>query len=456
MRAPSRLLTGLWPAPEIFAPDADKVARAHFIARAFYAALLFFACERFLAALELARTQTMDPLWPLFWIRWTGQPAGALAAQLLFLFGGLAAAWRPDCRTARVAAFLGCLAGMAFDNSFGKVNHHLHLWTMTAFLFVFLPSWKGTRRSPALQEATLRLFWGAQAAVFLTYSMSGIAKLLGTAVQIARGDAHTLFSSDALARHVAERLLQTGERSVLGDAIIAHPAWGTPAFLGAVYLETFALAAAFRPSLHRPWGLGLVLLHVGIFLTMNVAFPHSILLLCLLFLASPFSRRSFRARGTLGDLPVFGPFLAALIAWIFPAKDGRTVVFYDGDCGLCSRWIAFLLARPLARDIHFASQQGPLYAALKARHPALEGVDSVVAVREEDGEETVRVRAEAMFWLMPQRAGWTRALVLVNLVPMFALNAGYRVVSGLRHRAGRATACATFSAAERARFLEAP
>jgi hypothetical protein len=57
---------------------------------------------------------------------------------------------------------------------------------------------------------------------------------------------------------------------------------------------------------------------------------------------------------------------------------------------------------------------------------------------------------------MPQRAGWTRALALMNLVPMFALNAGYRVVSPLRHRPGRATACAAFTAAERVRFLEAP
>jgi hypothetical protein len=336
MRDMRTILKAAWPAPEVFAPEPVRVERVFVIAQVFYACLLFFACQGFVGSLNLAAANRMEPLWPLYWMRWSGQESGAIAAQLLYLCGPLLALWKPDSRVARVLAFVGCLTGMAFDNSFGKVNHHLHLWAMTAFLLVFLPSRRDALRVPAAGEAALRVFWGAQAAILLTYTMSGVAKLLGAAVQVLRGDASTLFSYDALARHTAERLLMTHETSLLGAWVINHPLWGAPAFWGAVYLEVFALAAAYRLSLHRLWALGLVLMHIGIFLTMNVTFSHSILLLGLMFAASPFatspftalvstapvmstsgetgsrSRWNFEVGGFLRDLPLFGPFVKAL------------------------------------------------------------------------------------------------------------------------------------------------
>jgi len=459
-----RLAVLAWPPRALFAPEgaagAARLTRAYLLVRVFYAALLFFACQGFVESLGLAETLRMDPLWPLFWMRWTGQATGAPLAQLLFVLGPLLAAWKPESRIARLLAFLGCLTGMAFDNSFGKVGHHLHLWTMTSFLFVFLPREKEAEASPALGEAALRIFWGAQAAMLLTYTLSGIAKLLGAAVQLRRHDAHTLFSSDSLARHVAERLMSTGEHSLLGDWIVNHPAWGGPFFLGAVYLETFALIAAFRPSLHRSWGLGLLLMHIGIFLSMNVTFSHSILLLCLLLLASPFSvnlRGSgpWPFRHTLRDLPLFGPFIATLLDLVVrPKPEARTTVYYDGECGICGRWVAFLLARRLPEDVRFARIGGPSYLALKARHAELEYADSVIVVRAEGDDEIVRLRSEAMFWLMPRLPGATRLLLLANLIPRCIANLGYRVASGLRHRRGRATQCPVWSEADRKRFLE--
>jgi predicted DCC family thiol-disulfide oxidoreductase YuxK len=451
----------------MFAPTSGRMARAYVIVRIFYAALLFFACQGFVESIGLGESLRMDPLWPLFWIRWTGQEAGAPLAQLLFVAGPLLAAWRPESRAARWLAFAGCLTGMAYDNSFGKVGHHLHLWTMTSFLFAFLPREREASDSPALGEAALRIFWGAQAALLLTYTLSGIAKVLGAAVQIARGDAYTLFSSSALARHVAERLLMTGEHSLLGNLIVGHPQWGGPALLGAVYLETFALAAACRPSLHRVWGLGLILMHLGIFLSMNVTFSHSILLLGLLLLASPFAMRdgkspSLRApftwRRRLRDIPLFGRLATTLLDMFTQApRDSLTWVFYEGDCGICSRWVAFLLARGLPDEVRFARLGGKKHAEFLARHSALVDADSVVVIRVEsgpDGEETVRLRSEAMFWLMPRLRGPARLLVVANLVPRCLADFGYRTVSRFRHRRGRDQACALFPESERWRFAE--
>ena len=58
--------------------------------------------------------------------------------------------------------------------------------------------------------------------------------------------------------------------------------------LACVYLELFAFWAAFRPSLHRWWAAGLILFHVGVYLLMSIAFSQAVLLVGLLFLASPF------------------------------------------------------------------------------------------------------------------------------------------------------------------------
>jgi predicted DCC family thiol-disulfide oxidoreductase YuxK len=442
------------PGRELFAKPQEEWDRAKPVIRAFYGALFFFACWNFDTSIERFDAMSLDPLWPLAWIGWTGAPIGIRAVLLLFVAGPLAAIWRPENRAFRFFAFLGVLEGMALDNSFGKINNHLHLWTSVAFLFLFLP---GTRAygnpSPSSRAAAVRVFWGAQALVLLTYTMSGIAKLLGAAVQIHRGDAHHLFSVDALARHVSERLLQTGEHSLVGGWLIDHPWFGPPLLLGAAYLETFALWAAFRPSLHRPWALGLISMHLGIMLAMNITFSHSMLLLALLFLGTPFAAPT---GSRLGDWPLFGPFLRAVRdAFAHSARAAETTLFYDGACGICNRWVAFLLRRRIPADLRFATLQGERYASLKARHPCLGGIDSMVVHRRAADGEEVLVRSEAVFWLLARLPGWPRLTLPFNLIPMVLLDAGYRSVAAARHRLNRGrVACVIPTAEQRALFLE--
>jgi predicted DCC family thiol-disulfide oxidoreductase YuxK len=459
------LLDGFWfsaerPGRELFAKPREEWERAKPLIRAFYGALFFFACWNFDTSIERFDSMSLDPLWPLSWMGLTGAHAGIRMVVLLFVAGPLAAIWRPESRAFRFLAFLGVLEGMALDNSFGKINNHLHLWTSVAFLFLFLPGARDYRNpSPSARAAAVRVFWGAQALVLLTYTMSGIAKLLGAAVQIRRGDGHHLFSLDALARHVSERLLQTGEHSLVGGWLIDHVWLGPPLLLGAVYLETFALWAAFRPSLHRPWGLGLICMHLGIMLAMNITFSHSMLLLALLFLGSPFTAP---AGSRLGDWPLFGPFLRALRdafgrprAAAAGTAGVETLLFYDGSCGICNRWVAFLLGRRIPADLRFATLQGERYAALKSRHPCLGGIDSLVVHRRAGGGEDVLVRSEAVFWLLARLPGWPRLSLPFNLIPMALLDVGYRTVAALRHRFNRGrAACVMPTAAQRALFLE--
>ena len=89
--------------------------------------------------------------------------------------------------------------------------------------------------------------------------------------------------------------------SLLGPFFIEHPslAWGVALF--GIYVELVCVLIAFRPSLHRLWGVLLIGLHTGTSLILSVQFSHSMLLVGILFLLSPFQQGHIR----LKDLPLF-------------------------------------------------------------------------------------------------------------------------------------------------------
>lgn len=115
-----------------------------------------------------------------------------------------------------------------------------------------------------------------------------------------------------MARHVAFRLLEAGEprSSYVGHYIVDYPWFGWPIYLIAIYLETFSLLVAFRPAVHRAWGLGLILMHAGICLALDISFVWQVHLLALMLIASPFAPtyESWRAAvvATLRDFPLLG------------------------------------------------------------------------------------------------------------------------------------------------------
>ena len=115
-----------------------------------------------------------------------------------------------------------------------------------------------------------------------------------------------IFARDALARQIVDQLLRTNSTSLLGPFFIEHPFLGWPLNLGAVYLELFAFVSVFRFSLHRFWGVTLILFHLGTYLMMKVSFHINILLLGLFFVYSPFALPRNSWRVILYDLPLVG------------------------------------------------------------------------------------------------------------------------------------------------------
>lgn len=131
------------------------------------------------------------------------------------------------------------------------------------------------------------------------------------------------------------------------------------------------------------------------------------------------------------------------------------VLLYDGACGFCSAVVQLVLKRDRRGTLRFAALQGGYARGLFARHPELEGVDSLMWAEPSALGERVFVRSEAGLRLARYLAGpWHLALALW-LLPRALRDSVYDVVARHRHRlGGPADTCFVPSPAARARFLD--
>lgn len=157
----------------------------------------------------------------------------------------------------------------------------------------------------------------------------------------------------------------------------------------------------------------------------------------------------------LRDLPWIGAPLAALDARLHRRQDGRVIIYYDGECGICNRLVALVLKAGVPGDFYFASQSSDTWKVLLAAKPHLQRVDSVVVLTEEDGKQQLRLRSEAVLWAMtqlrlPYALGWC-----FLWVPRPLRDLGYVVVARLRKwlSARLAPTCPVPPAAFSDRFL---
>ena len=299
-----------FPRSEVFRAQTRAYISARLLVRCYYAALLYFALALLPDWQGILARSALVPLWPVAWLGRVELRHGILFVLVLYLLGAFFGAVLPEKRWARALAFLGLFEFVAFNNSFGKIGHSLHVWVLTAFLLIFLPEFSKTF-SRGNRQRFLTIFWGCQATLLLIYTMSGLGKILGAFYQIGLGETNA-FMPSALASIVAQRLLETNSRSLLGPWLIDHPLAGWPIMLGDLYLQLFAFCAAFRPSLHKPWAIALILFHIASFLFLTINFAPNALLLALFLILSPFRSPEHNWQHSLGDLPLFGSFFARI------------------------------------------------------------------------------------------------------------------------------------------------
>ncbi|MEM7802861.1 MAG: hypothetical protein AAF633_26965 [Chloroflexota bacterium] len=281
--------------------------QAALITKGFYIFLFFISFNQVLSTqANWQNPETIVPLWPLAWINWV-EPLAALRFLMLgTLFGFIVGIYFIEWRWARVIIFLFFFQLSAFANSFGKINHNLHGLIIISLILMLLPNGRWASRGNLIswRHRFLTLFASAQIFFMFFYTMSGLWKIYAGLLQVMRGDLYHTFHPYALAQHVAFRLIQTNSQSLLGDLMIDYPLLGTLPFFLVLYLEIFAVVAAFRPTLHRLWGILMIGFHVGTFLTMTINFNINIVLLGFFLLLSPFQPKAVRLQEILSDLPI--------------------------------------------------------------------------------------------------------------------------------------------------------
>ncbi len=130
---------------------------------------------------------------------------------------------------------------------------------------------------------------------------------------------------------------------------------------------------------------------------------------------------------------------------------------YDGTCGFCAESVQLVLRHDRRRTLRFASLQGEFGGVIRARHPRLEGVDSVVWVEppSEGRGERVLVRSDAALRVADYLGGWFSLAGAARALPRRVRDAVYDLIARHRHRLlGSGESCLVPDARDRHRFVD--
>jgi len=260
------------------------------------------------------------------------------------------------------------------------------------------------------------LYAGAWIVMATGYSYSGYTKLVSP----------SWTDGTALLRVLQNPLARAG---LLHSLFLAVP----PILLRLATSSGLALELAFAPlSLFRrtrPWvWAAMVSLHLGLVLMINFADLTAGMLVLHFFTFDP--------------------------AWIPPLKATSLArIFYDGHCGLCHRWVRFVLAEDRAGNtFRFAPLQSETFQSAFTPEQRKEVPDSIV-VQSDDGR--ILFRSAAVLYVLRRLGGLWRVMAgVVALVPPALRDAVYDFIASIRYRLFRrpADACPLMPPSIRPRF----
>jgi predicted DCC family thiol-disulfide oxidoreductase YuxK len=138
-------------------------------------------------------------------------------------------------------------------------------------------------------------------------------------------------------------------------------------------------------------------------------------------------------------------------------SDNGPVMLYDGVCGFCNKSVKLILDRDRRGTMHFAALQSDFGKAVIARHPELQGVDSVVVLERagETGAERVFVRSTAAMKLAAYLGGGWKLFLAFRILPAPLRDYLYDQFARNRYRLfGKYDTCLLPPPEVRARFID--
>jgi predicted DCC family thiol-disulfide oxidoreductase YuxK len=125
------------------------------------------------------------------------------------------------------------------------------------------------------------------------------------------------------------------------------------------------------------------------------------------------------------------------------------IVYYDGVCALCNRFVLWALRHDTKAALRFAALESPHGDELRRDYPETRAVDSII-VRE--GRD-VRAKSDAVI-AIAQRLGLSFTAAALRAVPRRLRDAGYDLIAGRRYKwFGKLDACPLPPHDRRDRFI---
>lgn len=281
----------------IFAlPKNQLYEGVHTLMRFFYATVLIVVFVHLFNVHDVATSQIVEPLWPVFFVDQDNLLFVTFFLQISLILTTVLAVIR-HIQSFRIGVFIFYFLYAALINSFGKINHGLHFILIPLFCFALIPN----KTSAHFKEKALLMFLSAKFFLLLAYSLTGFWKLFwGVIEYFTKGV--SLFSGLSF-RNVLILQFEIKPITFFGEWFLEHYILGYIAYLFVIYLEFFSITIFFKPTLYKTWGVLLVIMKLGLALVLDVNNYISIAAIGFLLLLSPFSKET-SVINTLKSLPI--------------------------------------------------------------------------------------------------------------------------------------------------------
>src|SRR5262245_21300639 len=338
----------------------------------------------------------------------------ALKWTLLVLLAAVVLGLRPHRLFAIPAALLLALYDSILKSYSGGVNHAQFCPLYFAVILALFPAADALSLTRARRRQRRHGYVSAMITLVLvfglTYTFVG-SRRLTSGIDV--------FYGDQLRAWLATRSLVPNSYNFrLGLFFLGHPLLATifqAGFAAVTVLETLSVFILISDVFRRIWITAIVLFHLMTLLTMNIFFFENMLLT--LFLLTAFAYR-------IGPRPEL-------------SRQVAPVVFFDGACGLCHRFVQWVIARDFARVFRFAPLQGRTAAQRLGAHDA---PPWSLVLLDEEGQH--RYSTASLRIICQLESAWAVAASAALYVPRPIRDAVYRVIARRRHLAfGNADAC---------------
>ena len=349
-----RLFMTIDPGPPRTPGDFRRIAvEVVWLVRFFYLFVFFLMGTYLNLHAMLKRGDPTDPVWPTALLNdvlgagWAeaayGLPFIPVASGIL----GILAMVFPGCLIWRIGIFLYIFITVALQNSYGSISHGGHFLVYVSFALLFLPAAAGRpdRMPRSAVMGCILAFWFAQFIPLFCYSLSGLWKVLFSGPE--------LLTSDGFVRILLNRVMSdTKSIPLLVPYLVRYEHLAQCLLLGVVYLEVCAVFAWFRPHLHRPFGVMLILFHLAVGWTLNIFFFNHLVVLGIFMVFSPFSPRRSSWLMVAQSLPLLGiPFRLRARLRQPGLRARRAWLVYDGECPVCKRYALYLDVRDAVGEL---------------------------------------------------------------------------------------------------------